>query len=175
MGTDAHVTDLDEQARQLHRCLSELVRIVQFRDRDRICCHGITVSQSYALEAICGTPAPTLNELAERLYLDKSTASRLVDGLVSAGLAERLRHPEDGRALLLHATARGREILRDIHADLVAESRSVLADIDPDHRQALVPLVARLVETAASRIERGGGCCRLQPHDGGTDSRGRQP
>lgn len=163
MTPTAPVSDLDAQALQLHRCLTELIRIVQFRDRDRICCHGVSVSQCYALDAICCSPPLTLNELAERMYLDKSTASRLVDGLVGAGLAERLRHPEDGRALLLQVTDKGRATYRAIEADLLADTRRVLADIEPQLRSAVVPLIAGLVEAASSRIERGGGCCRLQP------------
>lgn len=155
-------TELAQQAQQLHRSVAELIRIVQFRDRDRICCHDITVSQCYALEAICCSPPLTLNELAERLYLDKSTTSRLVDGLVAGGWAERLPHPQDGRALLLRVTGKGARLFEQIEADLVAESERILADIDPQLRAALVPLVARLVQAAANRIERGNGCCRLR-------------
>ena len=36
----------------LHEALADLVRAYQFRDRDRICCHDISVTQCYALEAL---------------------------------------------------------------------------------------------------------------------------
>jgi hypothetical protein len=83
----------------LHEALSELVRVYQFRDRDRICCHDISVTQCYALEALLRRGPCGLNELAAELYLDKSTASAL-----SAPRAEEIRQPgrhaEDGRAIV---------------------------------------------------------------------------
>jgi len=64
-----------EEAARLYAALSELVRVYQFRDRDRICCHDISVTQCYALEALVRRGPRTLNELAGDVYLDKSTAS----------------------------------------------------------------------------------------------------
>jgi hypothetical protein len=43
---------LEADAVALHEALSELVRVYQFRDRDRICCHDISVTQCYALDAL---------------------------------------------------------------------------------------------------------------------------
>jgi len=34
---------LDADALALHRVLSDLTRMLQFRDRDRICCHAVSV------------------------------------------------------------------------------------------------------------------------------------
>src|SRR5690606_40776192 len=53
------------------------------------------------------------NDLAAHLYLDKSTASRVVDGLERKGLARRGAHPQDGRAVLLSATPAGTRLCRD--------------------------------------------------------------
>ncbi len=48
--------------------------------------------------------------LAETACVDPSTVSRQVAQLVRAGLVERQSDPEDGRASLLVATERGREV-----------------------------------------------------------------
>ena len=72
---------LPEDARAVHEALSDLVRVYQFRDRDRICCHDVSVTQCYALEALIRRGPITLGELAAELYLDKSTASRVVGTL----------------------------------------------------------------------------------------------
>lgn len=153
---------LERDARTVHRALSELIRIVQFRDRDLICCHDISVSQCYALQTVADDGPLTLNELAAALYLDKSTGSRLVEGLVRKGHLTRRRHPEDGRAVLLEVTADGRRLYRRIEEELLAESRRVLAELDPSLRAATVPLLTRLVRTAAERIDRGSGRCVLR-------------
>jgi MarR family 2-MHQ and catechol resistance regulon transcriptional repressor len=152
----------ERDALALHRSLSELVRMLQFRDRDRICCHDISVTQCYALEALVQRAERgggcTLNELAADLYLDKSTASRVVDSLVAKGHAARAAHPEDGRAVRLTPTAAGRRLYARIDADLLAEARAVLADFPPDVRLAMGELLRRLQAAAAARIL-GDACC----------------
>ncbi|WP_436778146.1 MarR family winged helix-turn-helix transcriptional regulator [Yinghuangia sp. YIM S09857] len=48
--------------------------------------------------------------LAEMLDADRSLASRQVEALVRAGLAERVPDPTDGRATLVSATLRGKRL-----------------------------------------------------------------
>src|SRR3954453_4554187 len=90
--------DLERDSADLYDALSELVRVYQFRDRDRICCYDVSVTQCYALEALVRRGGMTLNDLAAQLYLDKSTASRVVDALERKEYVTRLPHPEDRRA-----------------------------------------------------------------------------
>lgn len=141
---------LAADARELHRVLSELLRAVQFRDRDRICCYDVSVSQCYALEAVLRRGPLTLNELASHLYLDKSTASRVVKALVEKGYVERRPHPGDGRAVQLAATAAGRRLHGAIERDLLAEVEGLVAGFDPEVRRSLAALLARLGRAAAA-------------------------
>jgi DNA-binding MarR family transcriptional regulator len=160
-GTPSDVT-LQSDARAFYAALSDLIRIYQFRDRDRICCYDVSVSQCYALESLVRRGEMTLNDLAAHLYLDKSTASRVVDSLERKGYVDRSPHPGDRRALLLLATAAGRELYAQIERDLLAEEEALLAGFDPEIRQAMTQLVARLARAAAARVEAGGGsCCRV--------------
>src|SRR5688500_9788410 len=96
--------ELDRQARDLQDALSEFIRVYQFRERDRICCHDVSVAQCYALEALVRHDRATLNELAAELCLDKSTASRIVAALERKGHVARAPHPTDRRAVVLAAT-----------------------------------------------------------------------
>lgn len=152
---------LEADARDLYRVLEDLLRAVQFRDRDRICCHGVTVSQCYALEAVVLGGPLTQNDLAGRLFLDKSTTSRVVTGLEEAGLVGRSPHPEDGRVRLLEATAEGRRVYAAIEADLVEETARLIGDFDPSVRQAMVRLMGRLARAAERRVTCEGGVCSL--------------
>jgi DNA-binding MarR family transcriptional regulator len=153
---------LERDTLQLHRVLSDLLRMFQFRDRDRICCHDISVTQCYALEALVRAtdsgPGSTLNELAAALYLDKSTTSRVVDALVAKGYAARSPHPGDGRAVLLAPTAAGRRLYERIDADLLAEARAVMAEFSPEVRQAMNALLQRFHAASGARIL-GTACC----------------
>ena len=54
-----------------------------------------------------------MSELADRVLLSRSGATRLVDGLVAGGLVERRRCPEDARSQLAVLTEEGLAGLRD--------------------------------------------------------------
>ncbi len=167
---DAHCLNGDEpeddtlagDTQTLHRALSELVRVYQFRDRDRICCHDISVTQCHALERVVGEGPLSLNELAAHLYLDKSTTSRVVDALHKKGYVERLPNPQDGRALLLEATPPGQSLHRRIQGEILAQEQELMADFEPEVRQAMATLIGRLARAAAARVDTSGGaCCSL--------------
>ena len=160
--------ELQAHAESLHAALSELVRVYQFRDRDRICCHEISVTQCYALEALLRRGPGGLNELAAELYLDKSTASRVVAALERKGYVRRAPHPEDGRAVVLTVTPAGQRLHNRIRADLVTEARQLVEDFEPEIREGAARLIRRLARAAALRsgVTPGPACC---PAPGGTD------
>jgi MarR family 2-MHQ and catechol resistance regulon transcriptional repressor len=153
---------LARDTEELYDALEDLLRIYQFRDRDRICCFDVSVSQCYALEGLVRRGALTLNDLAALLYLDKSTASRVVDALERKGYVARSSHPTDGRSVLLEATAGGRELEGKIRESILAEERRLLAEFTPEVRQSMTRLMRQLARAAAARVETGGGdCCRV--------------
>jgi MarR family transcriptional regulator, 2-MHQ and catechol-resistance regulon repressor len=140
-----------DEASRLYAALSDLVRVYQFRDRDRICCHDISVTQCYALEALTRCGPRTLNELAAELYLDKSTTSRVVTTLARKGYVVRQRHPSDGRAVLIDVTASGKRLHARIERDLIEETRQLLRDFEPAVRVAAPALLSRLARSAERR------------------------
>ncbi len=142
---------LDQDARQLYQALSDLLRLYQFRDRDRICCHDVSVTQCYALDSLVRRGPQSLGALAEELYLDKSTASRVVDALERKGYARREPDPADGRVLRLSVTAEGRRLQRRIEEDILSEERALLADFPPAVRHAMTELLRRLARAASDR------------------------
>jgi MarR family 2-MHQ and catechol resistance regulon transcriptional repressor len=152
---------LEADAAELHAALSELVRVYQFRDRDRICCHDISVTQCYALEALIRRGPSGLNELAAELYLDKSTASRVVATLERKKYVTRERHAEDGRAVVLTVSRAGRRLYERIRTDLVGETRQLLEDFPPEVRKGAARLILQLARAAAERsgVGTGAGCC----------------
>lgn len=149
-------------ARELHRALSDLLRAVQFRDRDRICCYDVSVTQCHALEVLAERGPLRSNDLAAALYLDKSTTSRVVDGLVRKGHAERRPDPQDGRAIRIAPTPAGMALYRRIEADLLGDVEALIGELEPEVRRGAVRLVRRLAEAGACRIDAAGGCCRLR-------------
>jgi MarR family transcriptional regulator, 2-MHQ and catechol-resistance regulon repressor len=138
----------------LQTALADLVRIYQFRDRDRICCHDVSVTQCYALEQLVLHGPQRLNTLAERLRLDKSTASRVVAALERKQYAARFADADDGRAVALTATASGRRLHRRIRDDLAREHEKLMADLAPEVRHAAIQVISRLARAAELRFRR---------------------
>ena len=156
---------LGMDARKLSEAVSELIRVVQFRDRDRACCYDVSVSQCYALKGIVDAGGMSINEVAAHLYLDKSTASRIANGLVTRGLLSRERDTTDGRIVRLIATAEGRRIKAAIEADLESDYARMLEELDPDIRSAVADVVTRLGASFASRVDASGGSCCVVGQD----------
>jgi len=156
---------LEHDAIALHSAVADLVRVYQFRDRDRICCHDISVTQCYALEALTAHGPMRLSALAERLFLDKSTMSRVVRTLVRKGYVESRDDATDGRATTLHATRAGQRLCARITEDLVDQQKQLLQDLDPNIRAGVVEVLRRLANAADARFRSGiaaagrGSCC----------------
>lgn len=144
-------TPLDHQAEALHEALVELARAYQFRDRDTICCHDVSVTQCYALDVLVREGPRTLNQLAGGLHLDKSTASLVVKVLERKGYVARTPHPSDGRSILVAPTAAGRKLFERIKSSLVAERRTMIEDFPPEVREGAIELVRRLASSVRTR------------------------
>ena len=159
-------SDLHRDAAALQAAVSDLVKVYQFRDRDRICCHDVSVTQCHALEALIEAGPMRLGALAERLFLDKSTTSRVVAALVKKRYVEQRADAADRRATALHATASGRRLYKRIIEDLVEQQKEVLQDLDPDVREGVINVIRRLARAADARFRSGvsvGACCGPTP------------
>ena len=150
MPTSRH--SLLDDATALNEALADLVRTYQFRDRDGICCYDISVTQCYALEAMVSDGPMRLNALAKRLFLDKSTSSRVIDALVRKGYAQRLEDPKDSRAILLRVTPRGRALCRQIQTDMIEQQAQMIADLAPPARRAALEVITRIALAAKRRF-----------------------
>lgn len=100
---------------------------------------------AYIAIACIGDEGPIrLSELARRLAVDVSTASRQVAGLEQRLLLERVGDPHDRRSALLHLTERGRDRLDQIRDCRRRLLRRAMTDWSVADVAALVALLERL-------------------------------
>jgi MarR family transcriptional regulator, 2-MHQ and catechol-resistance regulon repressor len=156
----------DTRVLRLHRAVAELVRRYQFRDRNEICCFGISVSQCYALEALGEEGELVMGALAARMRLSVSTMTRVVDQLEGHGLVRRARRREDNRVCCVAPTAEGRALLATISSELLASERAILEKVPAAHRDSVISGLEEL--SRAIDEWRGGepaprGCCDVGP------------
>jgi DNA-binding MarR family transcriptional regulator len=144
-------TTLRRQADRFYRVFAELVRGYQFRDREGICCHGLSVSQCYSLEAVYMNGPMTMGELASHLYLELSTVTRIVDSLVTKGLANRAEDAKDRRVCRVRLTRKGRSLVTKIRGELVKEHEAVLRAVPSESREAVISAMSDLLSVFIER------------------------
>ncbi len=151
--------NIDDDARALQRALTDMVRVYQFRDRGAICCYDVSPGQSHAIERLAIEGPMTMNDLAASLFLEKSSASRLADGLQRKGYITRKPHPDDARFVLLELTRPGKALFRKIERDLLDERRQVLSGLSQREREIVIGAVRKLAELASKGVQTDGGFC----------------
>jgi DNA-binding MarR family transcriptional regulator len=109
---------LSEPAQQIGRDIATAFIYLEALDRQTLAGGDppLTTAQYHALVALSAAPAPSLAELARRLLCDKANASKLMDRLLTLGLATRTPDMEDARKVVLGLTPAG-------HAALVQATR----------------------------------------------------
>ena len=151
--------DLERDAAALQRVLTDLIRVYQFRDRDAVCCYDISMGQCHGLERLAERGPMTLNEFAASLFLEKSSASRLADGLEKKGYIRRKPRVDDARYVQLELTKRGSTLHDRIERDLLEERAQVLADLTTQERKLVIESIARLSDAACAGVSTEAGCC----------------
>ena len=141
-----------ERAEALYEAVNQLIRIHQFRDRDYICSHDVSVAQCYALETLVKRGPLRLQALADEMYLDKSTTSRVVDSLLRKEYVLKLLDPADQRAIQLSLTPAGEALYHTIHQDLIMEEASLIKDMSPDVIDGTLTLIRQLTKAARARL-----------------------
>ncbi|MBI3609648.1 MAG: MarR family transcriptional regulator [Nitrospirae bacterium] len=131
----------------LYRALSDLARRYQFRNRDEVCCYGLTVSQCYALQALSEKGVLASSELASGLGLDLSTTTRLVDQLVRKKLVVRHRGIKDARIREIEITEAGHRLVNRIETDLSRLLAQAVSHLPPAVQKSL-PEAIRCLATA---------------------------
>ncbi|HVW35166.1 MAG TPA: MarR family transcriptional regulator [Acidimicrobiia bacterium] len=109
----------------------------------------VTLAQYRMLAVLDREAGRNVRDLAARLGVERSTATRMCDRLVRAHLIERRTDPSDRRAVAISLTAEGHEVVAKVTTARRAIVAELLRPLPPDRRQQLVGLLdefAGLVE-----------------------------
>jgi MarR family transcriptional regulator, lower aerobic nicotinate degradation pathway regulator len=98
------------------------------------------------LSRLTGKPEIDQNALAERINVDRNTASLLVEQLAKKGLVERHVNAADRRARLLRLTEQGEKLYARLRPAHLIANESILAPIAPRERTLLIGLLIRVIE-----------------------------
>jgi DNA-binding MarR family transcriptional regulator len=146
-----------ELAGELSACWHDLGRVLASR-RLLTSLHGepaskLTPSKLRALEIVAETRDVRVGELAERVGIDETTATRLVDRLEGLGLVERRSVADDRRATEVALTAGGEALVAEVGKQRLQFFSEVLGALEPEERVELVQLTAKAAAALISRSE----------------------
>jgi MarR family transcriptional regulator, lower aerobic nicotinate degradation pathway regulator len=111
--------------------------------------HGLSVIQIRLL-GVLRDRAPTMNELARILGLDKSSVTGLVDRAERRGLVARVPSTADRRAVLVSLTDRGLSLAFAGAARFDEDISLLLRRLPPSARQTLSRLISQLLVAHAA-------------------------
>jgi DNA-binding MarR family transcriptional regulator len=107
-------------------------------------------SQGFVALGILEVDGPQrISEVAQRLGVDLSVASRQIAALAAEGYVERREDERDRRAQLVAVTRAGRRVLRESHRRMVAAFTRVLESWSDEDVNALTGGLERLREDFA--------------------------
>ncbi|QYJ78247.1 bifunctional helix-turn-helix transcriptional regulator/GNAT family N-acetyltransferase [Shewanella acanthi] len=96
----------------------------------------LTPVQAHALFEI-GTQALTIKELAAKLSIDKSNASRAIKHLVDKNLAHSQMHARDHRCLVVQITPAGKKLLAKLDVQQNTLFKDILAQLTQEQTQQI--------------------------------------
>jgi DNA-binding MarR family transcriptional regulator len=113
----------------------------------------MTPTKLRALDLIREEDSIRIGELAERIGIDETTATRLVDRLEAAGVAERRSAAADRRVTVVGLTPAGVVLAREVARRRQRFLCDVLTTLEPDERMELVRLTAKAAAALRDRSE----------------------
>lgn len=166
LGERSRESHLRATAIEIHSAAIHLLRYARTADRHT----GLTPSRLSALSVVVMAGPKSLTELAEAEHVTAATMSGVVRGLEKLGLVDRKPDPQDGRAVRIVATARGRRLLDEGRDRRVERIVYLLEELDDEAVTALLR-ASELVEEALDARRSGPGTAREET----PCSSGRQP
>lgn len=109
--------------------IQKLVRVFQLFERDQIKTHGFTTSQCYTILELYKSGSLTMNELSEKMNLNSSTMTRILDNLVRDKYISRDKDEFDRRIVLVSLTDTGSEIAKKLDIAVKEYYKKIIENI----------------------------------------------
>ena len=129
---------------KLYNLLKEAFLLLDFGDRQLFTRYNLTAPRFYALYHITQEPGLSLTQLSNRMFCDKSNATRIIKGLEAEGYVNRQPHETDGRSLRLFLTDEGTKLCQQVIAAHQAYNQTRLDCITDVEQGDLIQGLARL-------------------------------
>ena len=110
--------------------------------------HGykITIDQWLTIKAILENPGITQQELAEKIFKDNASVTRIIELLVKSGYLQRQINPADRRKTILDVTGQGQSIIRKVQHLVLENRQKALAGIPTSDIQVANDVLQKIIQ-----------------------------
>lgn len=109
----------------------------------------LTPPRFYALYHIGEEPGMSVKQLSQKMFCDRSNASRIVRGLATKGFVTRETHESDARVLRLYLTEQGQSICATAELALQSYNNTRLSSIPEEAKAVLlekIPVLNKVLQ-----------------------------
>lgn len=109
---------------------------------------SVTITQFRTLVVLRNQPDMSLNQLADQLGVNASTAMRMINRLLKSDLVTRRENPDNRREILLALTPSGRKIVQTVTKRRRAEINRIVSAMATPHRAELITALHAFADAA---------------------------
>ncbi|MCR4418513.1 MAG: MarR family transcriptional regulator [Ignavibacteria bacterium] len=134
------------------------LREVMFKLNPTIFKSELTLTQLFALQYICHIPNITLKELADKLVIAQSSASELVDRLVTMKYVDRKISPEDRRKIILNLSPKGKKFIEQHIEENKSLFKKLISKLSPEEQREYLSAMQKFYKVSlelVNQIEKG--------------------
>ena len=134
--------------------ITDIARCAALYRQEELAALGLKSCHASYLDAICACPGITQDQLARRIFINKSNVARQLVILEEDGFVERRPSPDDKRAIQVFPTQKARDAMPQIVQIFRVWENFVAQDLSEEERRALVSMLERMKSRSADWMEK---------------------
>lgn len=129
--------------------ITDIARCAALYRQEELASLGLKSCHTSYLDTICTSPGITQDQLARRIFINKSNVARQLVVLEEDGFVERRPSPEDKRAIQVFPTEKARSVMPEITRIFRCWESFAAQDLTEAERKALVCMLEKLKSRSA--------------------------
>lgn len=134
--------------------VTDIARCAALYRQEQLASLGLKSCHASYLDTICSYPGITQDQLARRIFINKSNVARQLVILEEDGFVERRPSPGDKRAIQVFPTEKAKEVLPEIVRIFRVWESFVAQDLSEEERKVLVAMLEKMKARSADWMDK---------------------
>ena len=135
------------------RNINQISRCAHVYRSDSLAGSGLGSSHYFYILIVCAEPGISQDQLAKRLYINKSSVTRALVTLEENGFVERHPSEEDKRVIKIFPTQRATKILPEVRRIARTWNQFLLAELDEQEKAQFLATLEKITKRAQSYVD----------------------